>query len=328
MTTFRRRSRLRALSFFALAIAPPVLCGTAQAQTPADLESARVLYKEGKECREKGDFKCALQKFKAAYTLATTPITAFELGQTYVRLGRLTEGREVLIGVARLPIKQDESAKSAEAREEAKRLADETKARLATLVLKLRASEPPPTVTLDAEQLPREALDVPRILDPGKHSLVATASGRTKHIELDMHEGETRELELSVSELDSPAPGVESPAPHGGSHVLTVAGLVTAATGITVGAITGAFTLSDASTLKTDCAAGQCLPPSHDLLTSAKTLGTVSTIGFGVGVAGLAMTAIGLLTSHGDSPSKKPPAAAWASPCAQGLGAGVCGGFR
>ena len=45
-----------------------------------------------------------------------------------------------------------------------------------------------------------------------------------------------------------------------------------------------------------DCPNSKCPTPEHDTLDSAKTLATISTIGFGVGIAGAAVGVVLLVT--------------------------------
>jgi hypothetical protein len=76
-----------------------------------------------------------------------------------------------------------------------------------------------------------------------------------------------------------------------------------------VGGISGGLALSKAS----DCPNKVC--ESESDLNSAKTMATISTIGFGVGIAGVAVGTILLLT--GNSSSEKPAAQAKQPPAAK-----------
>ena len=65
---------------------------TAAAPTPIDLESARELWREGKKLREAGKLIEAIEKFRAAWALAPTPITGLDLAKTLAMVGKLVEG--------------------------------------------------------------------------------------------------------------------------------------------------------------------------------------------------------------------------------------------
>ena len=99
-------SVLTALPATSFAQPPPTTAPNAQ-PSAADLESARELFKEGREARQNGDLKRALDRFKAAHAYGQTPVTALELGRTHIQLGELVEGREVLLSVARIKVQPD-----------------------------------------------------------------------------------------------------------------------------------------------------------------------------------------------------------------------------
>jgi len=94
--------------------------------------------------------------------------------------------------------------------------------------------------------------------------------------------------------------------------------------GIAVGAVTGVMVFGKKSTVKDDCAGTTCSSAGVDAANSGKTLAIVSDIGFGVGVVGLATSAILLLTrpktesaAQGSAPRWRPllastPGGAWA----------------
>lgn len=87
-------------------------CAYAQARSAADIAQARELFNDGIDRREKGDVAGAIEKLRAAHALAATPITGMELGRTYLAMGRLVEAREVFLGVGRLAVAPQETAKS------------------------------------------------------------------------------------------------------------------------------------------------------------------------------------------------------------------------
>ena len=80
--------------------------------TASDLETARELYKEGRALRDKNDLKAALEKFKGAHALASTPVTGLELGRTHMLLTELVEAREAFLSVAKIPFADKESVTS------------------------------------------------------------------------------------------------------------------------------------------------------------------------------------------------------------------------
>jgi hypothetical protein len=66
--------------------------------------------------------------------------------------------------------------------------------------------------------------------------------------------------------------------------------------GVVVGSVTGILVLGKKQTVNDNCPNHDCNDAGYEAATSAQTLGLVSTIGFGVGIAGLATGAVLLLT--------------------------------
>src|SRR5688572_18180165 len=195
-------SRRLALSFVSLALGFTVAPGSALGQrTAADIESARQLYNQGIELRDKGDMKGALEKFRAAHALGNTPLTGIELCRTHAALNQPVEAREVCLGVARIPPLAQETPRSQEARNEAGRIAEEQRPRIAALRLKITGvpAGREPTVTVDGVAVPAAALGEPRAVNPGTHVVTArVGTGAETRATLDAREGETKDLELAV----------------------------------------------------------------------------------------------------------------------------------
>jgi hypothetical protein len=269
--------------------------------TAADSETALQLYKEGKDRRDRGDLPAALEKLRAAYALVETPITALELGRTYAMMGKLLEAREILLSVARLPVRKNESKKATEARAEAEKMAGALKPRLATLAVRVKNEKKTPKLTIDGVVIPSEAAAAPRIVNPGAHVVVVDVDGRTRQAEVTLREGESRELAI-----EAPAPGGPEPTPtptpveptepsaSPGRSPLVYAGFGTAIVGLAVGGVTGVLTLSKASSLDETCRGNSCPPSSQSDLDSASTMGTISTVAFAVAGVGLVVGAAGL----------------------------------
>ncbi|MBX3189980.1 MAG: hypothetical protein KF819_23345 [Labilithrix sp.] len=275
--------------------------------TPADSETALELFKEGKALRDKGDNAAALEKLRAAHALVETPLTALELGRTYATTGKLLEARDVLLGVARMPLRKNESTKATEARTEAAELAAQLRPRLASLTVRPKgASDGPPKVSVDGVVIPPDAATVPRLLNPGPHVVVVEANGQRAQSEVTLAEGQSQEVEI---ELPAPSAAPVAASPLGPAppprtekkiSPLVYAGFGTAIVGIGVGTATGIMTLSTASTLKDTCRSGQCPPASQSDLDSASTTGTVSTVAFVIGLAGVAMGVAGLVMTNAE----------------------------
>ncbi len=310
------RKQLRMLAVVA-ALALHAATAAAGEPSAADIETATQLYKDGKALRELNDFEGALGKFRAAYTLVATPLTALELGRTYAALGKFVEARDVLLGVFRLPVRPNESAKATEARQNAAELATNLRGRIASLTIHAKGPlDPFLRLWIDGALIPSEATGASRLLNPGRHTIVLESRGQTVRSELTLGESESREVEILVPEGQAvpPPPGgtppiVEpKPPPREGSqalrNTLVFGGFGTALVGIGVGTVTGLMTLSRASTLKDVCTTdGRCPAASQADLDASRTTGTISTVMFGVAVAGLGAGIAGAFMVGPEAPS-------------------------
>jgi hypothetical protein len=122
---------------------------------------------------------------------------------------------------------------------------------------------------------------------------------------------------------EAPAPLPAKPAPDAGSGRRT-AGFVVGGVGIAglaVGGIAGGLALGKKQVVDDNCPDLICNKTGSAALDSGKVLGTVSTVGFGVGLAGLATGAVLVLTA----PGGKTERSAKAEVRAGVLGAGASG---
>lgn len=167
-----------------------------------DLATARIALRDGLALRDRGELQAALGRFTTAYELVPTPVTAFELGKAYMRLGRVLTAHELFQKVTRMPPATEESSRSAIAREESRRLAADLEPRIPTLRLRVRL---PSGATADV-RLDDEPIGVAgdaggvttRAVDPGAHVVTAKAGDGPEHrVTLEIGESETREVELA-----------------------------------------------------------------------------------------------------------------------------------
>jgi hypothetical protein len=151
----------------------------AQAQpSAADLESARALFKQGKDLRAQGDLRGGLEKLKAAHALGQTPVTGVELARAYEGVGQLVEAREAALSVARLPVASDETDRSTEARADAAKLAEDLRPRIPSVVVYVTGTPAgaEAIVIVDGERVPAPAAREPRKTNPGPHVIVVRAA--------------------------------------------------------------------------------------------------------------------------------------------------------
>lgn len=303
-----RRLRLVAVCAFVATAGSQAMPSTAFAQrSAADIESARQLYNQGIDLRDKGDAKGALEKFRAAHALGNTPLTGIELCKMHASLAQPVEAREVCLGVARIPPLAGETSRSQDARSEAARIAQEMKAKISSVRLEVTGVPPgrEPTVLVDGARVPNAALGELRAVNPGRHEVVAKIdNGPETRSTIDVAAGESKVISLPVQAPPQaevpvpvgPGPGYERP-PRARSNPLATAGFVVGGIGVGIGAITGIVALSAKSELDSNCTAKICGPDDHDALESAKRWGTVSTAMFVIGGVGLAVGLIATVTT-------------------------------
>jgi hypothetical protein len=293
--------------------------GTASAQRSAqDIESARQLYNQGMELRDKGDLKGALEKLRAAHALGNTPLTGIELCRTHAALRQPVEAREVCLGVARIPPLAQETARSQEARNEAGKIAEAEKPKIGSIRLKITGVPAgwEPTVTIDGAALPAAALAESRAMNPGVHQIVAkVGTGQETRATLETKEGENRDLEIAVLPPPEgekpipvgPRPNPEPPPPEKKNTFATVSFAIAGIAGV-IGTIGGLAAISGEGDLKDKCApninTGQktCGRSDWDSLESAQAWANVATASFII--AGVALGA-GLVSTLVSSSSKK-----------------------
>lgn len=302
MTSSRRASRASAVALPTLLFVLG-LSGAAQAQrTAQDIASARQLYNDGIELRDKGDMKGALEKFRAAHALGNTPLTGIELCRAHSAMKQPVEAREVCLGVGRIAPLPEESQRSKDARNDAARLAEAEKPKIGAIRIKVTGVPAgwQPTVVVDGATVPAAALNEPRSVNPGVHTITAkVGSGPETRATLETHEGETKDLELGVQpppdgekpELVTGAASQPQPQPpprEKKSNTFATVSFAVAGVSAVVGTIAGLSAMSSEGDLDKECRSKICGRDQWDALDSAKTAGTVSTVFFFVaGVAGI-----------------------------------------
>jgi hypothetical protein len=305
----------------ALLLALLLSSGQAQAQpSAAQKETARGLMAEGRELRDRGDLASALTRFNAADALMGVPTTGFEVAATQAQLGKLVEARETLQRVLAIAVSPDDPEPFNEARSKARALDQQLQARIASLrfVVKGLADGEAIELTVDGERVPKAVLNLPLRVNPGHHTVVARARRRELRRDVDVGEGQAVPvaLELASDEAKPSAPAaapapatpppVEAPLPprkvpvaSGGVPTLAYVGGTVALVGLVVGSVTGISAISHKNDAKKACVNGNCPPSTWSDLDSARSMATVSTVGFVVGAIG-AVVGAGAILLDGD----------------------------
>jgi hypothetical protein len=125
----------------------------------------------------------------------------------------------------------------------------------------------------------------------------------------------------------APSPAPVSPPRMPTTRILSFAALGVGVAGVAVGSIFGVTALGKKASLDDACSGKACPPSEQSDITGLHSSATVSNIGFGVGIVGLAAGTALFLVSRGARGSGQ-PATAWVTPWFGPGGTGVGGTFE
>ena len=329
------RAPLARRSLSAVVVLAPLLAAAPSfaEENAEQVAAARALGTEGVKLAEAGDCTNAVDKLSRAESLHHAPTTLERLGECHIALGRLVLGTEELQQVIREPLPPNAPAAFTQAQERARTAASAAQPRIAKL--KIHVDHPAgvkPEVKVDAENVLDAMLDFDRPTDPGTHKVTATAPGmRPAETTVTLKDGEAgaASLKLEADPNAVVAPPVVAPVPttapapapapasteasaassggHGKVPAYVVLGI--GVVGLGVGTVFGLGALSTKSTLDSACNANKgCPSSSQSDIDSLGSKATLSTIGFGVGIVGIAVGGWLFFTA-----TDAPPAASAAS---------------
>jgi hypothetical protein len=301
-----------------LLAALPLLSLTIHAQASAqDLALAEALFRKGIADMEAGKFDSACPAIEESQRLDPRPGTLFTLADCQDKAGNIATASALYEDYLRAGAQMNASTKLRHAQR--LKVATAQKAALAPhipeLTITLSAATPKGArVLLNGTELSEASLGVALPLDPGDHMVAArVGSGTVEERMVTLGKGEKRAVELE------PKPAAQGPtaaprapfvpaddaalkarsAPGQGMSGRRIGALVAGgvgAAGLVLGGITGAIALSKKSAIDEGCVDHVCTREGKAAADSARTPGLLSSIGFGVGAAGLAAGAVLWLT--------------------------------
>jgi len=328
----------RALRLVLVAVAVTAAAPALAAPTAAQRETARRLMDEGKERMRAGDKERAVQAYQKAHDLMHVPTTGIALAKAQLAIGHYVEARDVALEVVRMPRETGEPPVFEQSRKAARELEASVKPRIPTVKIVVKGGKAT-AVTVDEVEVAPLLLGEPVALNPGKHLIVArNADGVAKRADVDLAERDAKlvELELpaakpAVVTAPVPAPPSESATSSRPARMerstagdaLVYGGFGLATAGLLVGGVTGAMALGKAGEVKPYCENGICDPAAESDLAGARSLATISTIGFAVAGAGVALGIVGLVLPRTKSESAlhftERRTAVWVGPGSVGL---------
>lgn len=293
------------------------LASTARADDAAEnVAAARTLGIQGVQLADAGKCPEAIEKLQRAESLHHAPTILGRLGECQVNVGEVVAGTENLNMVVREPLAANAPKVFYDAQDRAQKVLTAATPKIAHLVIRITPSDVKASVAVAGKPVPTALLGAERPTDPGTHQVTATAEGyKPSSATVTLAEGGHQDITLLLEKDPNavaalPPPGAETPAstgttgpvtppapaPHKSNTPAYIAFAVGGA-GLIVGSITGALAFSKAS----DCPDKVC--PTQGDLDSAKSMATISTITFGVGIAGVAVGTVLLLTGNKTSES-------------------------
>ena len=263
-------------------------------------EPYRVLFDKGLADMEAGRYDTGCPALAESYRIDPRPGTLFTLAECEAKRGRIRTAvaryAEYLALHDKLP-----PHKRAVQLDRAK-IAQKQKAGLTPLIpeltLRLSADAPPGVVVeRDGETVDPASMGAPIALDPGEHVIVARGpDGAETKVRVTLVPGERRSVSLDVGRAPPPEPaGV--PARRWAAYATGGLGVL----GVGLGVVTGALMISKKGAIEDGCRDGGpgvkiCSAEGAAAGESAKTLGTVSTVGITVGAAAVGIGLVLLLT--------------------------------
>lgn len=294
------------------------LASPSRAEDAAEnVAAARTLGIDGVQLADAGKCPEAIEKLERAEALHHAPTILGRLGECQVKVGQVVAGTENLNAVVREPLATNAPQVFRDAQERARKALAESAPKIAHLVIRVTPADVKASVTVAGRPVPPALIGAERPTDPGTHVVTATAEGyQPTSATVTLAEGGHQDITLLLEKTPhvigqlpppsaTPASGNTAALPPEPaakrSNTPAYVALGVGAAGVVVGSVTGLLAFGKAS----DCPDKVC--PTQSDLDSAKSMAMVSNIGFGVGIAGLAVGTILLLTNRS---TKAPPAQA------------------
>jgi hypothetical protein len=282
------------------------------AQSPrSDPAAAEVLFREAHALLQKKEYDAACPKLEQSHRLDPAVGTVALLAYCHEQQGKLATAWQEYLDAARMA----RDAKQSDREKVARAKAAELEQRVSTLTIFVEDPRPDLQVTLRGRSVARAEWGVAVPVDPGSTEIEARAPGFEPWRTSVTVPGERAVLEARVPRLvalpkrASPAPRpAPSPQPPPAAdaepswlsqNALAVVVFGVGAAGLGVGTYFGLRAKAKNDDSKPECPDNQCTDGGLQLRDQALEAATVSTVAFGVGLAGIA-TGVVLLVASSD----------------------------
>lgn len=170
------RCHVRQLGWSLLVASLLLAAPAAHAQSAADRATARELGTDGQAALDKKDYATAEDRFRRADALFHAPTLLLGYARAEAGLGKVVNASEAYNRVIREGVAPGAPSVFVAAVESAKAEVGAVQARIASVTITVTGPDNP-SVTLDNQPVPVAALGVKRTVDPGEHTVKATADG-------------------------------------------------------------------------------------------------------------------------------------------------------
>jgi hypothetical protein len=284
------------------------------AQSETRRAAARDAFRLGAALARQGQWTEALAAFERSGSLLPHATTTYNIGFCERALGRNTRARKAF----RSALEQGRRAAQeldADVRAQAEAYLTEVEQRLARVTvhareaelgiavdgrpLELEAPGPRPVAVAgtlgEGEGKPIPAPSFVILIDPGSHVFEITSGKRTRMIRKTLTPGSSVVLELELPG-ERPTTGTGVDARWNPTWAIIAYGV--GAAGMAVGAVAGLAALNEKSALDENCSLGKdrCDPRYQNDIDAMNRDATISSVGFGVGLVGIGVGTVLLLT--------------------------------
>jgi hypothetical protein len=290
-----------------------LLCGSLARFAAAEPTAAEDEYRRGVAAFEAGDYVVACRALGESYRLDPLPGALFTLATCEMRAGKLASAvahfADYLELVEGLPDEQQTREVERRAVAEAERR--KLRAQVPRLKLMLNDSSHTSQITLNGVDVPLQSLGLELPVDPGEQVVEQRFTSGQLHSErVTLQPGESKVVVLRASE----DPPLASAAPQSPSAASDTAGSNSAlpfvlggigVAGVVVGSIAGSFAIANAAVVRRECDGAACRSVTGKVAADAgQREALISTLAFGVGVAGLT-AGIVLFATRSDAASPR-----------------------
>jgi hypothetical protein len=200
------KTRISIFLLMSMLIALLTCSGAALAQTAEELSEARAAFQRGIELEQAKNWPGALKAFRQVGLVKMTPQVRYHIALCEEQLGKLVAA----LGGYELALADAESVGDGVSfKQEVEASVGDLRARIPKVVIERGSGADAAAIELDGVALGESSVGVEVPLDPGPHSLVATAPGYQDYSEtIEVVEEETRTvtLELKPAPSDDSAP--------------------------------------------------------------------------------------------------------------------------